>query len=66
MAEQFWKEGQHRVNPESGGQLRADADVSYVLSSAEALKSLSKSLLHYRSFDNVTSIYSSQLNPITA
>ena len=48
MAEQFWKEGQQRVSPESAAQSTADADVSYVPSSLEAIKFLTRALLNYR------------------
>ena len=49
MAEQFWKEGQQRVNGESGKQADAEVDITYVPNKADALKSLSRALLFYRS-----------------
>ena len=53
MAEQFWKEGQQRVNGEFGKQTSAEVDVTYVPNKADALKSLSRALLFYRS-DSMT------------
>ena len=47
IAEQFWKEGQRRVNP-AGGK-HAEVDLTFVSSSAEALKTVTRTLLLYRS-----------------
>ena len=48
MAEQFWKEGQQRVNGDLGKQTDAEVDITYVPNKADALKSLSRALLFYR------------------
>ena len=48
MAEQFWREGQQRVNGESGQQASAEMDITFVPNNADARKTLSRALLFYR------------------
>ena len=48
MAEQFWKEGQQRVNGEAGKQVEAEVDITYMPNNTDALKSLSRAFLFYR------------------
>ena len=53
MAEGFWREGQQRVNPGSEQPANADMDVSFVSNTSEALKSLTRALLLYRSTPDI-------------
>lgn len=55
MAEQYWREGQQRVNHSSGGHATAEMDVSYAVTHADALKTLNRALLLYR-FPSVPTI----------